>query len=374
MRTRRHPANAAGPALAALVCATVLAAATAPAAGQEVGEAPPTAGPPPGSTFDATALQLPVQGLDLPPGFGVAAGPGTAAGRVVAGAGQRPPLAGGDASPSPADGRGPLVFVPADPPPPARLLPGARLDVGSISGFAVNGLNLPAGFGVGVGVAATTSGGTAAGQVAGNPPARWAGQLTFVAADPPPPTRLPPGARFGSGGVSFGESGVSTGQVSNVNFGGSATGLGGAGAGFGGGVTDLGGMNVKEEGGGLRFTLGADVLFDFDKFALRPEADPILRKLVEQVRAEVPNRVRYMVEGHTDAKGTDVYNLGLSNRRARSVRDWFVKQGVVTSRDITTIGLGEGNPVAPNEKPDGSDDPEGRQKNRRVEILVTPMP
>jgi len=95
---------------------------------------------------------------------------------------------------------------------------------------------------------------------------------------------------------------------------------------------------------------------------------------VEQVRAEVPSRVRYMVEGHTDAKGTDVYNLGLSNRRARSVRDWFVKQGAVTPRDITTVGLGEGDPVAPNERPDGSDDPEGRQRNRRVEILVTPLP
>jgi outer membrane protein OmpA-like peptidoglycan-associated protein len=241
----------------------------------------------------------------------------------------------------------------------------------------VSHLSLPTGFGVGVvGTTAafgtaTTGAGATAGVVAA--PARWSGPLTFVAADPAPPARLPAGARFGSGGVSFGESDVSPGRVSNVNFGGSPAALGGVGAGFGG-ATDLGGMSVQAEGGGLRFTLGADVLFDFDKFNLRTEADPVLRKLVEQVRAEVPSRARYMVEGHTDAKGTDVYNLGLSNRRAKSVRDWFVKHGAVTSRDITTVGLGEGSPVAPNERPDGSDDPEGRQRNRRVEIVVTPLP
>jgi outer membrane protein OmpA-like peptidoglycan-associated protein len=133
-------------------------------------------------------------------------------------------------------------------------------------------------------------------------------------------------------------------------------------------------VSVRAEGAGLRFTLGTDILFDFNKFDLRAEVDPILRKLVEQVRAEVPSRARCMVEGHTDAKGTDVYNLGLSNRRAKLVRDWFVKHGAVTSRDITTVGLGEGSPVAPNERPDGSDDPEGRQRNRRVEIVVTPLP
>jgi outer membrane protein OmpA-like peptidoglycan-associated protein len=91
------------------------------------------------------------------------------------------------------------------------------------------------------------------------------------------------------------------------------------------------------------------------------------------VRGQVP-RARYQVEGHTDAKGTDAYNDRLSQRRARSVRDWLVREAGVAPTRIGTLGFGERRPVAPNERPDGSDDPEGRQRNRRVEILVTPLP
>jgi outer membrane protein OmpA-like peptidoglycan-associated protein len=77
------------------------------------------------------------------------------------------------------------------------------------------------------------------------------------------------------------------------------------------------------------------------------------------------------VEGHTDAKGSDEYNQALSERRAASVRTWFVQAAKLPAKSVTAVGFGERQPVADNEKPDGSDDPEGRQKNRRVEVVVT---
>jgi len=132
------------------------------------------------------------------------------------------------------------------------------------------------------------------------------------------------------------------------------------------------GLAVKEEKGGWRFTLSADVLFDFDKADLRPEADAPLRALVEQVRGQAA-RARYQVEGHTDAKGSDAYNDPLSTRRASAVQAWLTSKAGVSTADVVVAGYGKRRPVVPNTKPDGSDDPEGRQKNRRVEILVMPL-
>jgi outer membrane protein OmpA-like peptidoglycan-associated protein len=132
------------------------------------------------------------------------------------------------------------------------------------------------------------------------------------------------------------------------------------------------GMSVKEEkGGALRFTLNADLLFDFDKANLRPAADEVLRSLVAQVDQRLPNG-RFRIEGHTDAKGNDKYNDALSLRRAKSVEAWLTKNASIAPRRIATSSFGKRRPVAPNTKPDGSDDPEGRQKNRRVEILILP--
>ena len=76
------------------------------------------------------------------------------------------------------------------------------------------------------------------------------------------------------------------------------------------------------------------------------------------------------IEGHTDGKGKDDYNQKLSERRAQSVRDYFVKDEGLKGLSFSTKGFGKTKPVAPNAREDGSDDPEGRQKNRRVEIVV----
>lgn len=75
------------------------------------------------------------------------------------------------------------------------------------------------------------------------------------------------------------------------------------------------------------------------------------------------------VRGHTDSKGFDVDNRRVSQKRADAVRDYLIEQGVAAER-ITAIGIGEARPVAPNARLDGSDDPEGRERNRRVEVEI----
>ncbi|PNU06729.1 OmpA family protein [Novosphingobium guangzhouense] len=73
--------------------------------------------------------------------------------------------------------------------------------------------------------------------------------------------------------------------------------------------------------------------------------------------------------GHSDSKGSDADNLAASRRRAEAVRDYLVKKGVAKDR-IAVIALGEARPIAPNRNLDGTDDMEGRARNRRVEIKV----
>ncbi len=128
-------------------------------------------------------------------------------------------------------------------------------------------------------------------------------------------------------------------------------------------------LEAKIVGQELRIDLASDVLFDFDKYTLRPEADATLRK-VGQVAAAYPSSPM-LIEGHTDGKGLHPYNMTLSENRAASVKNWLVKNSGIQPARITTRGWGETKPLAPNKKPDGSDNPEGRQKNRRVEIVLT---
>jgi len=74
------------------------------------------------------------------------------------------------------------------------------------------------------------------------------------------------------------------------------------------------------------------------------------------------------IEGHTDAKGGDAYNMKLSEVRARTVRDWLANHGAIPA-ETPIKGYGKRVPIVPNTTSDGKDDPEGRQKNRRVEIV-----
>lgn len=117
----------------------------------------------------------------------------------------------------------------------------------------------------------------------------------------------------------------------------------------------------------IEVALSSDVLFDFDSDRLKPEAEDSLHDLQTLIReAEV---LTVTIIGHTDSKGSDGYNLDLSRRRADSVRAWLVTAGLAS--DLFSVdGRGEAEPVAPNQRADGSDDPEGRALNRRVEILI----
>jgi len=110
------------------------------------------------------------------------------------------------------------------------------------------------------------------------------------------------------------------------------------------------------------------VNFDFDKSTLRPDAVAILNEAIEILKRYPDLKVE--VAGHTDSIGTDAYNQGLSERRARAVYDYLTSNGIDASRLVGPNGYGESRPIAPNTNPDGSDNPEGRAQNRRTELNV----
>ena len=143
------------------------------------------------------------------------------------------------------------------------------------------------------------------------------------------------------------------------------TDLSGAPVEIGGKVED---MQIRETDTEIRIDLAADVLFDFDKAEILPKAADVLHRAADVVRQHDKQVVR--IEGYTDAKGSDAYNEKLSNQRADSVRRWLAEKEKLTGVHFETKGWGAQKAVAPNTRADGTDDPEGRQKNRRVEIVV----
>ena len=127
-------------------------------------------------------------------------------------------------------------------------------------------------------------------------------------------------------------------------------------------------LGAKVVGNEIVIELAADVLFDFDKHTIKPAAMQSLTK-VAAVLVEM-GKSAASVEGHTDGKGDDAYNVKLSERRASAVKDWLVQDGGIAANRLSAKGFGKSKPVVPNVKQDGTDDPDGRQKNRRVEIRV----
>lgn len=102
-----------------------------------------------------------------------------------------------------------------------------------------------------------------------------------------------------------------------------------------------------------------DVLFDFDRATLRPEAETLLAPVLAMLQAD-PNAL-IDIEGHTDWMGSDAYNARLSQRRAQAVVDWLVARGIARER-LNAVGKGESEPVVSNQSA------AGRQLNRRVEV------
>ncbi|MBB5217113.1 outer membrane protein OmpA [Parapusillimonas granuli] len=110
-----------------------------------------------------------------------------------------------------------------------------------------------------------------------------------------------------------------------------------------------------------KVVLNADTFFDFDKSTLKPEG----RQVLDQVAAQVNtiNLETLIATGHTDSIGTEKYNLGLSQRRANTVKNYLVSKGIPADR-IYVEGKGESAPIASNATR------EGRAQNRRVEIEI----
>ena len=127
------------------------------------------------------------------------------------------------------------------------------------------------------------------------------------------------------------------------------------------------GAEIKETAAEIKISLQGEILFDFDKSNLRPAAESTLAQVAKMIGSYPKAQV--LIEGYTDSKGSASYNAKLSDRRAVSVKNWFAKHGVAAN-SMQTHGWGAAKPVAPNTHPDGSDDPDGRQKNRRVEITI----
>src|SRR5690606_884938 len=132
--------------------------------------------------------------------------------------------------------------------------------------------------------------------------------------------------------------------------------------------TDDGLKNVKNEfedatrtDEGIKFSLSSDVLFPSNSSYLSENAKKELNKLIKILNQQKSKKIR--VDGHTDSTGEVNYNIWLSEKRATSVKKFLEDAGVTGAR-ISTNGLGPNKPIADNKSVDG------RQKNRRVEILI----
>ena len=114
------------------------------------------------------------------------------------------------------------------------------------------------------------------------------------------------------------------------------------------------------EANSLLITLDSGILFDVDKYDIRPEAAEVLKNLAVVLKeADIK---AFEIDGHTDSDASDEHNQVLSENRANSVKNFLAAQGLTA--EISTNGYGESRPIATN------DTPEGKQKNRRVEIII----
>lgn len=126
-------------------------------------------------------------------------------------------------------------------------------------------------------------------------------------------------------------------------------------------LDDIAGADVQRVGEGIVVTFDSGILFDFDSDALKANARSNLSELAQSLQRH-PD-VDVLIVGHTDAVGSDDYNMNLSYRRANSAAQYLQGQGISSGR-IETAGRGETEPIASN------DTDAGRQENRRVEVAI----
>lgn len=127
------------------------------------------------------------------------------------------------------------------------------------------------------------------------------------------------------------------------------------------------GLSVRQDKNAVTVSMLGDVLFDFDKAAIRPAAEPTLQDIAKLIKSDSAGTVA--IEGHTDSKGSAAYNKDLSLRRAQAVAQWLASHGVDKAR-LSVKGLGDTQPVQPNKLANGADNPQGRAQNRRVEFVL----
>lgn len=128
-------------------------------------------------------------------------------------------------------------------------------------------------------------------------------------------------------------------------------------------------LHAEKTDRGLRVKLSADALFGTVRDAFDLAVDPPLSSLAELIEAMQPREI--VVIGHTDASGEDDANLALSKKRAHAVAAWLGAHGPPKHQPhFVERGYGRTRPVAPNDNADGSENREGRQQNRRIEILL----
>ena len=124
---------------------------------------------------------------------------------------------------------------------------------------------------------------------------------------------------------------------------------------------ELENAKIERVGEGILISFDSGILFGYDSSTLQPEAKANISKLSDILKKYPDSNV--LITGHTDSDGSDNYNQTLSEKRAKSVSDYAMYQGINSSR-LSIVGLGENEPVASNDTADG------KQLNRRVEIAI----
>lgn len=127
------------------------------------------------------------------------------------------------------------------------------------------------------------------------------------------------------------------------------------------------GVSVRQDENSVRLAMTGDILFDFDKADIQPEAEPVLTDIARLIASLPAGTI--VIEGHTDSKGSVQYNKDLSLRRAKAVAEWLAKHGAAEAR-LSVEALGDSRPVAANTLENGADNPNGRALNRRVEFVL----
>src|SRR5258707_5916465 len=125
-------------------------------------------------------------------------------------------------------------------------------------------------------------------------------------------------------------------------------------------------MVLDRKAKGLTFRLN-NIYFEYDKADINPDAAHELDKLVELLNDNP--EIKIEMGSHTDSVASDAYNLELSQRRAESTVNYLIRRGIDPKR-LEAKGYGESKPIARNSNPDGSDNPRGRDKNRRTEFRI----